>query len=114
MTVEAAARIVVDRSPELMLGVSSYIPVYGPTQTIPMTPEDMAEGIRGDAMDCPIARMLLRVPGIIAVNLSGRHPTFTDQFGNERRLVLPAEIAEWIGRFDRGEPVEPLNVILST
>jgi hypothetical protein len=102
-----------DRSPALLASVVSPRLVNSfPLRNLAMTNEDIAMGIRGSAVDCPLAIVLRRVPWIVAVDLSGPQPRFTDRNGNGHNLDLPQEIIDWIGRFDRGEKVEPMNVVL--
>ena len=99
--------LVVDRSPEMLRGK----PGGSLTRLIArvrVTKEDIAEGRRGDGASCAIARALLRqFPECTKVSVAGEAPVIWIK-GSRQELHLGREIIEWIGRFDRSEPVEPL------
>lgn len=102
---------VVDRSPELLrgAGLPRQIPldkIGGSIQWLEITEEDIREGRKGDGASCALARAISRTfPGVTA-NVQGENPSI--YYGNGAgRLNLARDVAEWIGKFDRGEPVEP-------
>ena len=111
---EVMPPVVVDRSPELGRGthvaLASAAGCAGRLQQEGrVTEEDIAEGRRGDGATCAFARAVMRLdPAVEAINLSGENPTVT-RLGVTRPVGVSREFVEWIGKFDRGEPVEPVT-----
>jgi hypothetical protein len=114
MTTQTEA-IVVDRSPELARnpGIPPSLMQGLGGRMLTMLPADVENGVRGDGDRCPFACVFRRnFLGIRSVNLSGEHPSITMVDGSVLPISLQPEMIEWIGRFDRGEHVEPMNLIV--
>lgn len=105
--------VVVDRSPELKRG-TSYDPRYAATgfmRACEMFPEDITEGKKGDGAACAFARVIKRsFPEATNIHLEGEHPGWDLPRGGHAELAMPPEMIDWIGRFDRGEEVEPMTL----
>lgn len=101
--------LTVDRSPELLRGA---IPV-----SIGRRPSNLTlvtEGaVRGDGGKCALAKAVCELPGIREAHIEGERPYLITDEGKTLPVCLDSEVAEWIGRFDRGEPVEPMEVFFS-
>lgn len=94
--------VVVDRSPELARAPEVTVGgFFGEILTI--TEDDIAAGQRGDGTMCAIARAITRAHPDWTVCLEGENPAI-----NGRAIALGRGITEWVGRYDRGEPVRPL------
>jgi hypothetical protein len=105
--------MVVDRSPELLRfavpqGTHLAVPV---TQKYSFIVSPM-EGTPGDPEDCPVALAIRRLFVVKEMHLDGQRPYFITDDGVVHPLALPADIALWIGRFDRREPVMPFEMTL--
>lgn len=111
---ETMPELVVDRSPELArVPYNSVSPtlkqMFGQMTPAQVTGEDIEEGQRGDGATCAFARAVKRIdPTVTDMNLSGENPSFTRD-GVIQALQLHPDIVEWIGKWDRGEPVEPMT-----
>jgi hypothetical protein len=103
----------VDRSPELLryavpIGSHLAVPVIKRWSFIvsPM------EGEPGDSERCPVALAIRRLFVVKEMHLTGERPFFITDDDVAHPLILPADIALWIGRYDRREPVEPFEMTL--
>lgn len=96
--------LVVDRSPELSRAATRSGGLFG--RPLEMEPEDISESVRGSGAKCALARLIYRKIGKVA-NLEGERPTI-----DGKPVWLGPDIIEWIGRYDRGEPVEPITINL--
>jgi hypothetical protein len=99
---------VTDRSPELLRHAG--FPVHcGPGSRVPVhvTQDDINAGTPGDGAACPVALAIQRALPGAKVHI-GATPTI-----NGRVIGLGADIADWIGRYDRGEHVDPFTIQLS-
>jgi hypothetical protein len=97
---------VTDRSRELLKSAGTATPsVVSEVRYEVVTAEDIEQGRRGDGIACALARALQRAFPGTEFDISGEHPTV-----NGNPLVLHPDIAEWIGRYDRGEPVQPFVI----
>jgi hypothetical protein len=75
---------------------------------VPVTQDDFDNGTPGDGAQCFLALAIKRaIPGA-DVSITGEQPTI-----NDRSIALTADIIEKIGRYDRGEPVQPFTIYLS-
>lgn len=113
MQAQEIPRMLVDRSPELLryaVPIGSHLaqPIIKRWSFIvsPM------EGEPGDSEKCPVALAIRRLFVVKEMHLSGEHPFFITEDNVAHPLVLPADIALWIGRYDRREPVEPFEMTL--
>lgn len=78
------------------------------TLTVTVTREDIDAGEPRKTERCPVARALRRAGFRTAAVMC-----FTAHFGNcGPSATLPAEAVEFVRRFDRNEPVEPLTFAL--
>lgn len=104
--------VVVDRSPELARAPRSFGYDLGGALLITayVTEEDIAEGRKGDGSSCAIARSFLRDPNVAWIHLEGEAPSIRLKDGDIIQLSMPQVLVEWIGKFDRGEPVCPLEL----
>lgn len=104
--------MVVDRSPEMLRGklFSGYRGLRPLLAIFWVTAEDIAEGRKGDGSSCALARAFVReVPDCEKAEFSGEEPAIW--IDGERHVVeLHRDMVEWIGRFDRDEPVKPIQV----
>jgi hypothetical protein len=107
-----AIPLLVDRSPELRRGAI-------PDNHERSTPANHAEmyiidddviatARRGDGVACAIALVIKRKHPDWDVNISGERPIIGGQ-----PVPLTESLVDWIGRFDRHEPVEPTYFWLS-
>jgi len=68
-------------------------------------------GVRGDSGSCALARVICEtLHEVKEAHVGGEHPYVILHGGTRRDFALTPELAEWIGRFDRGEPVEPIRI----
>jgi hypothetical protein len=111
VTVTVISGPVVDRSRDLLRGARHAAAGYrfGVPQHAVITAEDIAEGQRGNGTACALARVLHRLYPGQEFDISGEQPT-----RNGQPLIIAREVAEWIGRYDRGEPAEPLTIEIYT
>lgn len=108
-----AEPIVVDRSPELLRGARSTLGGGGGMPVnFYIDEEDIREGERGDGGSCALARCLLRFPFIEAVRMEGEQPQVKYRGAGWQNVRVAADLAEWIGRFDRHEPVAPFAGVM--
>lgn len=70
-----------------------------------ITDADIRAGIRGNGRACALAFVLDRMFPGADVNIDGEHPTV-----NGSPLAIDHQIVDWIGKFDRGEDVVPLDI----
>lgn len=104
--------LLVDRSPELQRGAkpnepTSLIPPSLICETFIVSDEIIARSKRGDGAACAIARVIKQRHPDWAVDISGEYPLIKDT-----RISLPQYIVDWIGKFDRGEPVGEVSFSL--
>lgn len=99
-----------DRSPELARAPRSFGYAGLLLITAYVTEEDIAEGRKGDGSSCAIARAFLRNPNVDWIHLEGEAPFIRLKDGNNIKLSMPQPLVEWIGMFDRGEPVWPMEL----
>lgn len=94
--------IVVDRSPELARGAASYCPAAmllgHVVRRIRVTPQDVAQGVKGEGASCAIARAWKWQYPEDTVDISGEKPKV-----NGCTIDMPPFLVTWVGRFDRGE-----------
>ncbi len=106
---EVMPPLIVDRSPELRRG-SEYKQgngAYG-SRWLTITQKDIDEAQRGDGANCALARMIKKAFGEeTQVNIQGENPTVMG-----KTIQLAPEIIDWIGRFDRGEEVQPFDICI--
>ncbi len=101
---QAMPEVIVDRSPELARGAHLVVENAGGVQAV-MTPD----GARGDGSSCALARIILaRFPEVVQAHIEGEHPYLVLANGKRVGVSLGPEVAEWIGRFDRGENPGPM------
>jgi hypothetical protein len=81
------------------------------TLKIHVTQEDIDNGIRDDALKCPIARAIKRVVSSF-LSVSGYDINFDDGF-NFLRIPPPEKVTDFIIAFDAGDPVEPFDFELN-
>ena len=72
--------------------------------TVTVTPRDIVKGKQWSACGCPVALALRRATGR---KISVGPLELADE--DETHVDLPAEVVDFIRRFDRGEPVEPFR-----
>lgn len=73
------------------------------TYNIYVTEDDIRNAIRGSATHCPIALAIKRATPFKEVSVGGGASC------NGFPMSLAAEHAEFVRRFDAGEPVEPIQ-----
>ena len=79
-------------------------------ESVQVTPEDIANGERGNGKNCPIVLAAKRVyPWLTEMDISGAEPYFINQSGRRVALHMVPEAVAWVGCYDREEPVEPIH-----
>jgi len=96
--------IVVDRSPELLRGAVSAFRFDGRISYLQITAEHIHAGKKGNGAACALALAYKEQFGL-DVDVSGEHPTC-----DGLPMTIDRYMAEWIGKFDRGEDVQPFEV----
>jgi hypothetical protein len=107
-------KLFVDRSPELLRNATlpgSHLPAMKVTKTHLFTVSPF-EGTPGEPDDCPIAVAIGRLFAVKEMHIEGERPWFTTEDGKRHNLFLSADVALWVGRFDRHEPVLPFEMYL--
>ena len=108
---QAMPEMIVDRSPELARGARSLW-FNGPETTITTTTLK-AEGARGDGARCALARVILATWNDVAeAHIEGERPYLIFKDGQKVPFYMVPDMAEWIGRFDRGENPDPVEITL--
>ena len=110
-------KLLVDRSPELLRNAvppdMSLTPLIGRTQTYHAMVSPF-EGEPGNPDQCPLAVAIGRLFDVIEMHIEGEKPWFKTRNGQRHMLNITADVALWIGRFDRHEPVMPFEMRLET
>lgn len=109
--------MMVDRSPKLLrYAVTNGTHLHREPAGVPIKTWTFIvspmEGEPGDPNTCPVALAIRRLFVVREMHLEGEHPYFITADGVAHPLVIPADIALWIGRFDRHEPVMPFEMTL--
>jgi hypothetical protein len=112
----ADVKLIVDRSPELLRhavppGSKLRVPRKGEIQTLVFDVSPF-EGEPGDPERCPIAVAMGRLFDVTELHIAGEHPWFKTRDGQKHLLSFTADLALWIGRFDRNEPVLPFEMTI--
>lgn len=118
---QLSEQIVVDRSPELARSSHEAIAPtdwrYALATNIPrrvkMTQEIIDSSVRGDGAACAFARAWKAECPDDEPHIEGEQPYIVRRVGGQewqQPISFPPAVVEWIGRFDRGEPVEPLTL----
>lgn len=97
-----------DRSGALSQAPStSYVWPGDPCEgTLRITAAHIEQGTPGDPENCPIILAVKEQFGL-DLHLGGSAPYVQLKNGGREELKLGQDVAEWVGRFDRGERVEP-------
>lgn len=106
----------VDRSPELLRNAvvpgTLLTPTGGRTVQHHEFPVSPFEGEPGNPAKCPLAVAIGRLFDVTEMHIEGEKPWFMTRNGRRHELLLSADLALWIGRFDRNEPVMPFEMTL--
>jgi hypothetical protein len=109
-------KLLVDRSPELLRtavppGTMLHVPAGKTLQRVQFDVSPF-EGTPGDPEKCPIAMAMGRLFDVTEMYLAGEKPWFKTRDGVTHQMELSADLALWVGRFDRNEPVLPFEMTL--
>jgi hypothetical protein len=110
-------QMVVDRSPELLRHAVlptarlKYNADLGPVKTLEFTVSPW-EGEPGNPEKCPIAVAMGRLLDVTEMHIAGERPWFKTRDGRKHELQFSADLALWVGRFDRNEPVLPFEMLV--
>jgi len=111
-------KLIVDRSPELLRNaVLPDTPLMVPGgsklkvqhHVISVSPW---EGEPGNPAKCPIAVAIGRLLDVTEMHIEGEKPWFKTRDGRKHNLSITADVALWVGRYDRNEPVMPFDLTL--
>lgn len=72
--------------------------------TVEITARDVANGVRGSEVHCPVALALCRATGKNWLVLT-RTQAVIHRREDVAAVALPVEVADFIGRYDSGEDV---------
>jgi hypothetical protein len=112
----ADLKMIVDRSPELL---RHAVPptarlrpsLLEPVKTLEFTVSPW-EGEPGNPQKCPIAVAMGRLLDVTEMHIAGERPWFRTRDGVKHELQFSADLALWVGRFDRHEPVLPFEMLI--
>lgn len=76
---------------------------------IDVTADDILNGVREDALACPVALAAMRATGCGHVMTDGDVLRIDESGGETMEGNLPDSVAEFVSRFDRGDPVLPFS-----
>jgi hypothetical protein len=83
-----------------------------PVERYPLTPEHIAQGIKGDCTGCPVWLCLMPVLG--ALRVEDWHVLYRDDaLDGPRVLYATPALAQEIDRFDHGHGMQPGTIIIN-
>lgn len=109
--------MIVDRSPELLRNAvppGTILPVPKGTLRLRTLQFEVSpfEGTPGDPEDCPVAVAMRRLFDVTEMHIGSEKPWFKTRDGRHHDLQFSADLALWIGQYDRNEPCLPFEMTL--